>query len=305
MKFSLIGALMLATAGHSCAQFIYTTIDDPKATGGTIVQGISGNNIVGYYTDSTGLDNQSFLYNGSSYITLNDPNAQENVPGQPNGTYATGISGSNIVGYYYNSSGVHSFLYNGSTYTTLASLGSGTVAEGVSGNNIVGYYFVGSGSYGFLYNGSTYTTIENSNYTYLTGISGDTILGQNGPYPPTSFTYNNGIFTALTSPVPPPDYITANGISGHDIVGQITGSTGFEGFLYDGTSYTYLNDPNGLNSTYATGISGGDIVGTYYDSNGNTNGFLAVAVPEPSNLGLILFGIAGLTVAHRFVLKRR
>jgi hypothetical protein len=64
--------------------------------------GISGNNIVGFYLDSS--DNaHGFLYNDSTqtYTTLDDPLAGSGYFG----TYACGISGNNIVGYYQDSSG--------------------------------------------------------------------------------------------------------------------------------------------------------------------------------------------------------
>ena len=74
------------------------------------------------------------------------------VPGASN-TYAYGIDGGNIVGYYYDDSGSHGFSYDGTTYTTLDVPGaSNTEAYGIDGGNIVGYSYVGSeGSYsGFL-----------------------------------------------------------------------------------------------------------------------------------------------------------
>ena len=74
--------------------------------------GISGNNIVGTYVDSSG-NNNGFLYNGSTYTTLNDPLGVY-------GTFVDGIDGNNIVGSYTDSTGNNNgFLYNGSTYTTL------------------------------------------------------------------------------------------------------------------------------------------------------------------------------------------
>jgi hypothetical protein len=71
------------------------------------------------------------------------------------GTIADGISGNNIVGIYYNSSGTHGFLYDGSTYTTLDDpLGQDTYVEGISGNTIVGWYGVpgygGEDTHGFI-----------------------------------------------------------------------------------------------------------------------------------------------------------
>jgi hypothetical protein len=80
----------------------FVTIDVPGATG-THVQGISGNNIVGYYQNATG--QHGFLYNGSTYTTLDDPNAS---PGE---TFAYGVSGSTVVGYYFDGTGVHGFVF--------------------------------------------------------------------------------------------------------------------------------------------------------------------------------------------------
>ncbi len=70
------------------------------------------------------------------------------------GTFAYGIFGGNIVGYFNDSAGdSHGFLYNGSGYTTLDDPfgADGTVAYGISGNNIVGGYTDASGnSHGFV-----------------------------------------------------------------------------------------------------------------------------------------------------------
>src|SRR5262245_46746414 len=84
-----------------------------------------------------------------TYTTLDDPLS-------PNGTIAAGISGSNIVGWYFDTPGaLHGFVYNGSTYTEindpLAGNG-GTNALGISGNNIVGTYTDSSNiAHGYFY----------------------------------------------------------------------------------------------------------------------------------------------------------
>jgi hypothetical protein len=106
--------------------------------------GVSGNNVVGEYIDGSG-HQYGFLYNGSSYTTLN-------VPGSY-GTIACGVSGNNIVGCYQTTSGqVDAFLYNGTSYTTLNIPGDDGNAQawGISGNKIVGYYYDGSYTVGFL-----------------------------------------------------------------------------------------------------------------------------------------------------------
>ena len=104
---------------------------------GYIPRGISGTNIVGtYYENNKG---HGFLYNGSTYKILDVPGAAQ--------TYATGISGSNIVGYYQDIGGnCHGFLYNGSTYTILKMPGANrTWAYGISGTTIVGRNDAGHG----------------------------------------------------------------------------------------------------------------------------------------------------------------
>jgi hypothetical protein len=124
----------------------YTPVDDPLAGGATVpfavngtqAYGISGNNVVGTYTDSSNVLH-GFLFNGSSYETIDDPL-------RVGGTVATGIFGSTIVGYYVDAAAYrHGFMYNGSSFTTVnapqaAANGTGTQIWGISGNIIVGSY---------------------------------------------------------------------------------------------------------------------------------------------------------------------
>ena len=152
----------------------YTVINGLFPNGGATA--ISGSDIVG--TDGI----QGILYNGSTYTSIDDPLGT-------NGTYPLGISGTNIVGHYYDSSYVsHGFLYNGSAWTTLDDplagngRGEGTCACGVSGGDVVGYYTLSSGAdMGFLYDGSTYTTLNDpmaiGGGTPVFGIDGNTIVG--------------------------------------------------------------------------------------------------------------------------------
>ena len=74
----------------------------------------NGTNVVGFYVGSDNLSH-GFLFNGSSYTTLDNPRGA-------GGTTAFGISGANIVGSYSDNAefpDVQGFLYNGGTYTTL------------------------------------------------------------------------------------------------------------------------------------------------------------------------------------------
>lgn len=220
----------------------YFTLDDPDAVQdssgltNTYPAGIDGGNIVGTYYGEDGT--HGFLYNESTYTTLDDPSAAAV-------TYAEGISGSNVTGWYQDSSGnFHGFFYNGATYTTLddPSGTGGTYAQGVSGSNVTGYYYDVSGdAHGFLYSGTTYTTLN-----VPSAAPGSSPLG--GTY--------------------------AIGISGSNIVGYYFDAQGGHGFLYNGTSYLTLNRPAAL-FTYACGISGSTITGYYMDSEYITHGFRA------------------------------
>ena len=121
---------------------LHDAIDDPSAgTNGTYALGISGSNIVGYYSDGS-------LYNGFLYNTVSSMWTTINDPLGANGTYPEGINGNNIVGYYTRRVECgHGFLYNITTqaYTTVDDpLGQcankGTYAAGISGSTIVGVY---------------------------------------------------------------------------------------------------------------------------------------------------------------------
>ena len=270
LRFTL-GLALLGAAATTQAQ-TYTTLDDPLGTGGTTAYGISGNNIVGWYANSSGWQ-LGFLYNGSTYTTLTDPlSVQSTMHGPvPNGNYAYGISGNNTVGlYYWNApvngvNGYSGFLYNGSTYTTLSDpLSVSTSAQGIDGNNIVGYYNDSSfNNYGFLYNGSTYTTLADPLGVYGT---------------------------------------VAQGISGNNIVGTYFDSTGMaHGFLYNGSTYTTVDDPLGVKGTEVLGVDGNNVVGTYFDSSDVPHGFETSVepAPEPTTLALAGLGSLSLLLFHR------
>ena len=67
----------------------------------------------------------------------------------------------------------------------------------------------------------------------------------------------------------------ALGIDGKNIVGSYIDSSGHShGFLYNGVTYSTLDDPLGTQGIFPQAISGGNIVGEYDDSSAKGHGFL-------------------------------
>jgi len=310
LSICLLVLLFLGTGGRSFAQYSFTTIDDPSANDGTVVTGISGNTIAGYYFASNGANSSEygFLYDGSNYTTLEDP------LGIAGSTEVDGISGTNVVGYYISSSDnlQHGFLYSGGTYTTIddpLALGGHNYAQGISGNNIAGYYSGSSGGVsGFLYNGNSFTTltVPGAAGTTPLGISGNNVVGFYGDTDDLvqhGFLYNGSTYLTLDDPLASPEGVPysgtiATGISGNNIVGDYyEPNTISHGFLFNGSTYTTIDVPLSTETTIL-GIDGNNIVGSYY-SDGMLHGFEATLTPEPSTVALLGLGLCTLAWATR------
>jgi hypothetical protein len=285
----------------------WTTFDYPGADA-TAIQGISSNDVVGWY--NIGGNQHGFLYNGATWTTFDDPSAPAPTA-DGSGTFVTGFSGGNVVGYYYapfTSPNYFAFLYNGTTWTALAPPhdSGATYATGISGNIVVGYDPASS----FLYNmgTSSYSTFNypGANETRAEGIDGEVVVGT---YVESAknygFLYNitTEQWTALpTDPAAFPGDISFQGISGNDVVGSYTDSNAVgHGFLYNLTTETWttLDDPleisNSDGEIEPNGVEGNTIVGYYVSTTGYANGFLAV-VPEPSSLLLAVLGGASFAI---------
>jgi len=133
------------------------------------------------------------------------------------------------------------------------------------------------------------------------------------------FIYNSKT-SSFASPTDPngtnPMFFGVNNLG--QIVGTDTAAAGFsEGFVYDintGT-WTTVSDPLAVHTAYGFGISGttlngindlGQLVGFYADANGNVDGLLATAVPEPASFSVVgLVFAAGLLARRRLALRHR
>jgi hypothetical protein len=230
--------------------YTWTTLDDPLAVGFTTAYWISGNDMIGGYSDSAG-NFHGFLYNlqASTWTTLDDPLA---APGPSGGTGLYFISGGQIVGEYWDSSGLaHGFLYNGYTWTTVDDpLGAeGTSLVSFRGDVIGGNYTDSRGvGHAFLYNekDKTFTPLPDA------PLAG-TAAGQ-------------GTYGVVIS-------------NERLLEGYYDSHSVFHGWLYDGFTWTTLDDPLAGSGpgqgTFPQSISGSSLIGAYIDDNGVYHGFIA------------------------------
>jgi hypothetical protein len=264
----------------------WKTLDYPGAHT-TQALGIDGKNIVGYYSNSVGVEH-GFLYDGTNWTTLDYPEAVK--------TRAYGISGNRIVGTY---NGDRGFVYDGTTWTTLSYPGPteplSVEARGIWDGKITGLYG-GSDArlHGFLYDGTTWTTLDypQASRTWACGISGNNIVGYYGP-DSCAFLYDGTNWTRLLT------CAQALGIDGNNIVGWGGAPGNHSGgwLLYDGTTYSGLTYPGSTNDTEAQGISGTSIVGWCRGEGSYPyHGFL-LTIPEPATLSVL--GLGGLALLRR------
>jgi hypothetical protein len=111
------------------------------------------------------------VYDGSTYKTLDVPGAAS--------TYAFGISGGNVAGFYQDGTTTHGFVYDGSTYKTLNVPGAAfTGAYGIDGDKVAGEYYDGV-THGFVYTADVTPTPAPSGLM-LAGIGAVTFAGYFG-----------------------------------------------------------------------------------------------------------------------------
>ncbi|HEX2972871.1 MAG TPA: hypothetical protein VHP11_11090 [Tepidisphaeraceae bacterium] len=266
----------------------FTTLEMPGSVAqyGTCPLGVDRTSIVGiYYTADS--RSHGFLYNGSSWTSLDYPGAVE--------TCAYGVSGSRIIGTYVDASlQTHGFLYDGSAWRSLdVPGGEQTMAFGIDGETIVGYYMqpngYGASARGFVYDGSTYTMLQNpaAAFSFAMDIEAGRILVHSAKDDGSTYNslYDGTGWRDLAFPAG-----TAYGISGN----QIVASDLKHSYMLDGTDLTCLDVP-GAQVTVVHGISNGTVVGRYH-TGGVVHGFVAT-VPEP--LSIVLLAVGGLLLGRR------
>jgi len=203
-------------------------------------------------------------YGAWSWTTLAFPGARQTAP--------EGVSGGRVAGWYVDASNrTRGFIYDGTTWSTVEYPGTGgygTYLTGIHESNVVGYYGNGSNNIGFVYDGTSFTVLDNplGSNTSPRGMSGDRIVGtsSNG-----GFIYDGSVYSPFNYPGA---YVTSpRDLEGALIVGNYYDSSyNMHAFLHDGNNWTTLQHPDAypMNSTYAHGVSGNKVVGTFYNSTG-------------------------------------
>jgi probable HAF family extracellular repeat protein len=287
-----------ATLTASATSFQYTTIVDPGAYSTTDASGINDSGEI------VGIGGTVNIFEGF----LDNHGVFSNISASAYGTQALGINNSGeIVGLTFTNQYLKTvpFLDRGGALTLLNIFGSPYAqANGVNDSGeVVGYYNQTASPYnleGFIYKNGTVNSI------FVPGSFGTELFGVNdagqivgvyldsvgGSHP---FLYSNGSFI----PIVLPSNLQGSYVTGINNRGEIVGYGGngiyYESFLDNNGTFTTFSLP-GSYGTEAMGINDeGQIVGSYFDSQGGHHAFLATpAVPEPASAMLIAVALVPL-----------
>ena len=251
----------------------------------------------------------------SGFTTIDYPGAYQTN----NGTFAYGINNSGVFvgGAATDSQHTVGWKYNGSFTTIIDGGAQDNNADGINNSGEIGGFYAPVRStprYGFTDVNGTFTQIaSDSPYpsTTVNGLNdsgvlvGASYLHNTGSVTPqySGFIDNNGVFTYLDAPgtLTSTGYTVANGINN---AGQVVGTfssnnstVADQGFLYQNSSFTTINDPNGAKGTVAMGINNSsEIVGYYIDGSGAQHGFIDIGgtfatIDDPLGKNTIVTGI--------------
>lgn len=278
---ALVAAAILFAASANASTYSFETLDDANDPAFNQLLGINSlasPTIVGYFGDGTMVPNKGYSlaqpYNQASYSNENFPgSAQTQVVGiAPNSTTTT-------VGFYIDGNGNNfGFVDQGGTFTSVsdpstpAATPSVNQLLGVNDNNeAVGFYLDALGN----------------NQSYIYNLASKSFTAITLP----------GSFGAVST--------TATGINDAGVIsGYFTNAMGATlGFVDDGGTFTSYNDPSGTDTMFL-GINASDqVVGSYMDGAGATDGLLFnfnsdtfQTIDDPLGSPFPAFGVTGTTI---------
>jgi uncharacterized membrane protein len=116
MRPALALALLALSAAACRAEYVFTTLDVPGATS-TTISGVSpdGRYVAGSYTDAGGIFQHAFVWDGTTFTTLNYPGTMSTYAarGVNSAGDVVGNYNANVYPYFFG------FLYSGGGYTSL------------------------------------------------------------------------------------------------------------------------------------------------------------------------------------------
>lgn len=263
------------------------------------INGISGNNVAGTYTDTNSGNIYGFLTaDGTHYTLLKGP-----VGYDGSSMAIAGVQGTTVVGSYSDTNGNFFGFKNSTPVAGPAGVvdGSSTLLgiNGITANgNIVGTYSdpVSGNTYGFI-GASILRGPDGTNGTGIDTI--DAIAGNSvaGTYTDMNsqntygYVYSGGSYGVISGPdgTNGGGIDSINGVLGVTAVGNYTDSNSVaHGFFFDGTNSTPIDFPGAQDGgTVVNGISStGTIYGTYTDEFGLTHGFYIIQrLPQSITFG--------------------
>ena len=310
LRTAILSAGLLSSAS---AQYTYTTLDNPNTVfseyKGSIIEGVSGNNIVGQYYD--GAQWRGYLFDGSTWTTLDAPDSV-------GFTAAYGVSGNTVVGSYLDSNSVYrGFSYNSGVYTKIdysgpLSTDGTTFVLDVSESKILatvtdleGFQKVA------VFDGANWTLLSYpspNTSTAAIAFSGSNILGYYQNESDSGYFKYDGVnWTTLNNH---PNSIGTTyfwGATGQNVYGLYSNRNSYQTdpygtpFIYDGSNWTDINPPSGdiTGSVFIKGMNDSTLYGQIQRGSDNSmHGFIAT-IPEPSTYALFGLGGLALLIAYR------
>jgi hypothetical protein len=273
----LAGAITLLGTAASATTYTYQTISVPDAIQTNPVAINDSGTEAGDWYDSN-FTSHGWVYSGGTLTSFDVPNAA--------GTVVAGINNTgDIVGTYDDSNHVaHGFIRSAkgklstidvpaSTYTGVNGINNKGVMV-ITAQDPSGYQAV------FTYDKGVFTTIiDNQQNPAATSINDQgSVAGFNQPLNAdvTAFLYANGTLTTL--PLTQYTYAAALGLNKHNEVVGAAANGGADyteyGFIYSPKGKVKFIGPSGSAYSLSSGVNdSGVVVGTGYDSSGNSVGY--------------------------------